>query len=57
MSPDSSDSIEMGNKLDGHGSISHRGKSFLSTPQCPVRLWDPPNLLLNGHPGLKGSGR
>jgi hypothetical protein len=25
---------------------------FFSSPPCPERLWDPPNLLSNGYQGL-----
>jgi hypothetical protein len=46
--------IATGYGLDGRGSISFRGKQFLSSPQRPDRLWGRPSLLFNGHRGLPG---
>jgi hypothetical protein len=37
--------------FDGRVSIIDGGKIF-SSPQRSDRLWDPPNLLHNGYPGL-----
>jgi hypothetical protein len=31
----------MGYGLDSRGSITGKGKKFVSTPQCPDRLWGP----------------
>jgi hypothetical protein len=44
---DSSVGIVTGYGLDGRILIPGRGKRFLSTPQCPDRLWGPPSLLSN----------
>jgi hypothetical protein len=48
---DSSVGIVMGYKIDCRDSISGRGNNFLSTPQRPVRLWNPQSLLSNGYRG------
>jgi hypothetical protein len=45
---DSSVGIEVGDVLDGRGSIPRRGQIFFSTPQRRDRLWGSPNLLSNG---------
>jgi hypothetical protein len=42
--------IATGYKLDGPGSNAV-GSRFVSSPQCPDRLWGPPSLLSNGHRG------
>jgi hypothetical protein len=38
------------------GLILGRDKRFLSSPQCPDRLWDLPSLLPNGYRGLPSPG-
>jgi hypothetical protein len=56
MSRHNSVAIAVGYGLDGRGSISDRGKRFLSSPQRPDRLWDPPSLLSNCSLGGKAPG-
>jgi hypothetical protein len=34
------------------GSIPSMGQAFISTPQHPVRHWDPLNLLFRGYGGI-----
>jgi hypothetical protein len=38
--------------VDGRGLISSKGKTLLSTPQHPDRLWGPLSLLFSGRRGL-----
>jgi hypothetical protein len=52
-SRDSSVGIGAGYGLDDRG-IGFRvpvGSNIFSSPQCPYRLWGPPNLLSNGTGG------
>jgi hypothetical protein len=48
---DGSIGIATGYELDGPGSIPGNAR-FLSSPQCPDRLWGPPSLLFKGFRGL-----
>jgi hypothetical protein len=48
--------------MDGRDWIPDRGKTFFSIPQCPGKLWCPPNLLYNEYRwilpwGLSNQGR
>jgi hypothetical protein len=52
----SSISIVTGYRLYDKGSISDRGKRFLSIPQRPNRLWVISSLLSNGYPRALSSG-
>jgi hypothetical protein len=48
-----------GYSLDSRGSISRRGKWFVSIPQCPdgsEGLWKPSSLPSNGYHGLLNRG-
>jgi hypothetical protein len=54
---DSSVGIGTGYGVDGRGSIPGKGKRFVSSPQCPDRLWGPPILLCYGYRGRFPGGK
>jgi hypothetical protein len=39
-------------KESSHGSITGRGKAFLSSAVCPYGLWAPPSLIFREYSGL-----
>jgi hypothetical protein len=43
--------VVTGNRLDGQGLISRKGKRFFSTPQHPDQPWGPSSFLSKGHGG------